>query len=184
MSEVKNTSWLAFFWRVTACQITSYSLMGIIAYNLFDYRKLFSESILSVFMKPVDAPIVAAGPALQVVRGLLFALILWPFWTFILNHRRSWLLLWLLFIGLAILGTAGPSPGSLEGMIYTQVPFLNHLKGLPEVVLQTGLFSFLLVKWYQHPGKLWNIIMAILLCLVLFMGVMGYLAASGMLKVT
>lgn len=98
---------------------------------------------------------------LEVFRGLLFALVLWPIRDSFLEGKKGWLKLWFLFIGLAILGTAGPSPGSLEGMVYTQLPIGYHLWGLSEVIIQTMLFSLTVVFWYRKPAKVWNIIMGV-----------------------
>jgi len=174
---------LQFFWRVSACQIISYFVFGLLAFWVFDYRSLYQTPALSHFMVPTDSPQVAVGPALQVFRSLVFALVLWPIREVFLKRDKGWFNLWLLFLGLAILGTAGPSPGSLEGVFYTQVPLRYHLIGLPEVVLQTLAFSLMLVSWYQHPGRWWNRIMSISICLILLMGLMGWLAATGVIQV-
>jgi hypothetical protein len=54
-----------------------------------------------------------------------------------------------------IVGTPGPAPGSLEGMIYTRIPLWVQFRGLPEVLLQTLAFSWLLCHWVDHPEKRW-----------------------------
>ena len=41
----------------------------------------------------------------------------------------------------------------VEGMVYTQLPIADHLWGLPEVIIQTMLFSFAVVFWYKKPSK-------------------------------
>jgi hypothetical protein len=126
--------------------------------------------MMSSLMRPMDSPWVAAGPVLQAVRGLLFALILWPFQKVFLEEQKGWLKLWLLLIGLAILGTAGPAPGSLEGIIFTKLPIQYHLWGLPEVFIQTLLFSIAVVFWYKKPNRIWNILMTIAVILIILMG--------------
>lgn len=147
--------------------------MGLLASTLLDYKTFFGTEILGTYMRQIESPWVAAGPALQVFRGLLFALVLWPIRDAFLGVKRGWLKLWFLFVGLAILGTAGPSPGSLEGIVYTVLPFTYHLWGLPEVVLQTLLFSVAIVFWDQRPAKAWNIIMGIFVFLIFLMGLAG-----------
>jgi hypothetical protein len=106
-------------------------------------------------MKPIDSKWIAIGPALQWIRGLI-------------SRRRSTLPPGVsgrvaglaealgLLLGLAILSTAGPAPGSVEGLIYTKVPPLDQLLGLREVVAQTLAFSWLLVAWYQRPHRAWG----------------------------
>lgn len=172
-----------FLWRVTASHTLTYFIFGLLAACLFDYRSWFETESLSGFMVSMDAPQVAAGPALQLIRGLLFALVLWPIHRAFLLRERGWLYLWLLFVGLAILGTAGPSPGSIEGLIYTQLPFFYNIFGLPEVLLQTLAFSLLLTLWYRYPQRWWNRIMVPAILLIVLMSLMGYLVASGLVEV-
>lgn len=133
--------------------MVTYFIIGVFASTFLNYEIFFRKEILATFMRQIESPWVAVGPLLQVFRGLLFALILWPIRNSFLDDKKGWLKLWFLFIGLAILGTAGPSPGSLEGIVYTQLPIKYHLWGLPEVIIQTMLFSFGVVFWYKKPSK-------------------------------
>ena len=52
-----------------------------------------------------------AGPLLQPLRGLIFAVALWPMRNALLSMERGWLAIWGLFVGFAILGTAAAAPG-------------------------------------------------------------------------
>jgi hypothetical protein len=120
-------------------------------------------------MKDFSSPWIYTGPSLQLIRGFLISLVLWPFYDFIFSRPKGWVLIWLLFIGFAILGTAGPSPGSLEGIIYTQLSIKEHLIGLPETLLQTLAFSFCLQYWVNHPKKSFFIISVIGVILIFLM---------------
>jgi hypothetical protein len=124
-------------------------------------------------MRPIGSKWVAAGPALQVIRGLVFAVVLYPFRKVFLDENRGWLKLWGLFLGLAILSTMGPSPGSIEGLIYTRLSVVEHLRGLPEVIVQTLVLSALLVRWYHAPRRVWTIVMGVGVGLVVLMSVAG-----------
>ncbi len=170
-------SFKAFTWRVISMHTLTYFLVGLAAYLILDYRQAFETTELRYLMRPTTSPFVAAGPALQPVRGFLFALILYPFASFFVRRSNGALLLWSLFLGLAILGTAGPSPGSLEGVLYTKLPLKLHVFGLPEVFLQTLLFSLGLVYWCRKPARWKNVASGIFLGLVILMGVAGSLAA-------
>ncbi len=171
-----------FAWRVVALHTLTYFLLGLAAYLILDYRQVFETTDLRYLMRPTTSPWVAAGPALQPIRGLMFALVLYPFASFFLRKSNGILLLWSLFIGLAILGTAGPTPGSLEGLYFTKLPLKLHLLGLPEVVLQTLLFSVGLVFWCRKPARWKNVASGICLGLVMLMCIAGVLQALGMLK--
>ncbi|HYK90903.1 MAG TPA: hypothetical protein VE398_19180 [Acidobacteriota bacterium] len=167
----------AFAWRVVSLHVLTYFALGIAAFLILDYRQAFQNTELRYLMRPTTSPWVAAGPAFQLVRGLLFAAILYPFASHFIRRSNGALLLWTLFLGLAILGTAGPSPGSFEGILYTKLPIKLHLFGLPEVVLQTLLFSIGLVSWCRKPARWKNIASGIGVALVLLMSAAGVLAA-------
>jgi hypothetical protein len=156
---MRNVGFGSFFGRVTACHIVTYTVAGILAYTLLDYATAFESETLSCFMKPTSSKWVALGPALQVFRGLVFAIALYPFRRVFLEEDRGWLKLWGLVFGLGILSTYGPSPGSIEGIIYTKIPPLDQIWGLREVVGQSLVFSFLLVAWYRKPHRAWGIVL-------------------------
>jgi hypothetical protein len=158
--------------------MATYFLIGIIAYFLFDYENLFSADILQYYMKPTSSSWVVLGPLLQIFRGLIFSIVLWPFRTIILGTKAGWLKLWGLLLGLAILSTSGPSPGSIEGMIYTQIPVKTQILYLPETIIQTALFSWIVVVWYKKPTLFMNIFFAILLSLITFFALAGFLASQ------
>ena len=163
-----------FFLRVAACHTVTYLVVGFAALHLMDYATKFSAECSN--MVPTDEPIVALGVSLQVFRGLLFAVVLYPFRRVFLDERLGRLNLWGLFMGLAILGTAGPAPGSFEGMIFTRTPILDQIVGLWEVVLQTLFFCVLLVAWHRKPGKAWSVTMYVLWALAVLMSIAGALA--------
>jgi len=76
-----------FFWRITSSHIITYFLAGIYAYTLLHYQDLFETPPFSYFMKPMNSRVVAAGPALQVIRGLIFTIALWSFRKELLNTK-------------------------------------------------------------------------------------------------
>jgi hypothetical protein len=166
-----------FAWRVVSLHMLTYFLVGLVAFFALDYRRAFETTELRYLMRPTSSPWVAAGPALQIFRGILFAMILYPLAADILRRKNSVLLLWSLFLGFAILGTAGPSPGSFEGLLYTKLPISLHLMGLPEVILQTLLFSAGLVLWCRKPARWKNIASGIGVAAVCLMSIAGSLTA-------
>ena len=178
--ENQQFNFSTFFWRISASHIVTYFLMGIIASNLLDYKEIFDGSEL---YRAYDSPWIAAGPALQVFRGLIFSLVLWYFKEGFLYRRFGWIRLWGLLVGLCILSTTAAAPGSVEGFIYTTTPVLDQMKGYLEVVPQVGLFSLIVCLWYEKPGRAWNIVFGILVGLGILMSLMGVLAAGGLIQV-
>jgi hypothetical protein len=133
----------------------TYFIAGVLAYKLGGYEKAFSQPPLSYFMRPTSDPLVMAGPLFQPVRGVIFASALYPLRNVLFAKDRGWLTLWWLLLALGVLSTFGPSPGSVEGLIYTTIPPLAQILGLWEVLLQSLLFSVVLFYWVNHPGKRW-----------------------------
>jgi hypothetical protein len=140
------------------------------------WRTLFAETDLRFLMRPTTDPVVMAGPLLQPIRGLLFGALLFMLRETFFSMQWGWLRLWLVLVVFGILGAPGPVPGSLEGMIYTKIPLWVQLKGLPEVVLQTLVFSRLLCYWADRPEKRW-----LSWCLGVVFAVVYLLPALGLL---
>lgn len=171
-----------FLFRITAVHTICYFLAGLFALYFLGYDQLFSREALS-FMRDTGSPWVAAGPALQLVRGVLLGIILYPFRSVFIGQRSGWWKLWLLLFGLSYLLTLSPAIGSFEGLIYTNIPPGYHLVGLPEIILYISLFTFTLLKWYAWPRKAVNVVAIVLMILILFFSTMGMLDAAGMLRV-
>ena len=168
--------------KTSVAHTLTYFLMGILAYNFLNYSELFATGALASFMRPTDSPWVAAGPMLQPIRGLIFALAFYPLREIFFGKKNGWLILWWVLIALGILSTFGAATGSIEGMIYTIIPtsITNYL----EVVPQAFLLSAILFYWVNHPEKKWlNWVLGILFVLVLIMSALGVMAANGMLQV-
>ena len=171
-SPPPSPNFFRFWFRTTACHMVTYSVVGILAYTLMNYRGLFTTPGLDQLMRPIDSPWVAAGPALQVFRGLLIAAVLYPFRAVFLE---SWWKLALLLVGLCVLSTSGPTPSSLEGLVYTRLSLAQHLRGLPEILLQNVAFAWMLVAWCRKPNRVWAIGMGVFTALVVLMSIAGVL---------
>ena len=163
----------------------TYFLVGFLAFTLFDYAAQFAQPEVRTWMRQTDDPIVALGPALQPIRGILFALAFYPLREVLFKRKNGWLITWWLLIALGILSTFGPTPGSVEGMIYLTPSSSGFFSGgMLEILTQSFLFSALLYYWVNHSEKRWmDWLLGILLVLTVLMSVMGYLAASGAITV-
>ncbi len=158
MKQEMNTPnrWKTFFsfaLRVIIAHTLTYFVFGMLMSNVFDYAEVFKREIIRDYMLPVDEHNVLMGPFMQPVRGLIFAIGLWPLRNFLIEKKRGWLILWGLLVTIGILSTPAASPGSIEGMLYTRLPMWYHLIGYPEIVLQTLVFSIWLVWWEQQSMK-------------------------------
>ena len=127
-------------------------------------------------MRQTNEPIVMAGPLFQPIRGFLFAVAFYPLRSVLFGQKNGWLAMWLVLVMVGILSTFGPSPGSVEGMIYTVFPIRLQLFGMSEVLLQSLLLSTILCHWVNHPEKRWlNWLFGVAFFLVLLLPTLGLL---------
>lgn len=148
-----QSNWKTFFafaLKVIVAHMATYFIFGIIMSNVFDYAEIFQREIIRDYMLPMDAHNIVLGPFMQPVRGLIFAIGLWPLRGFLIEKKRGWLTLWGLLVTIGILSTPAASPGSIEGMLYSKLPMWYHMIGYPEIILQTLVFSIWLVWWERQ----------------------------------
>jgi hypothetical protein len=127
-------------------------------------------------MRQLTDPFVVAGPLFQPIRGALFGVVFYLLRDTIFKKTNGWLVLWLVLVVLGILGAFGPTPGSLEGLIYTVVPVSVQLRVLPEVIVQALALAGVLVYWVNHPEKRWlNWVLGIAFFLALLFPALGLL---------
>jgi len=181
MTENKKEN-LKFAWRVTVAHTIAYFIAGIIAMNLFTYSELFTSGTFSLFMKPTSEPIIALGVSLQVIRGLIMALVLLPLRKVFTEGKYGFFKLGLLILGLSVLSTFAAAGGSVDGFIYTKLSLTEQIIGYPEALL--WIFTFIGILWifYKFEKKTISIIAIILMILIVLMSIAGYLAALGMIN--
>ena len=170
-----------FLWRTTAAHMIGYTVAGLLALVFKGYGTAFETGLAAVVMRPVDALIVALGPALQFIPGAALALILYPFRGIFLTGRGGWLRLLLLIGGLSLFNPQVPGPGNFEGLLYTNFSPAEHALGLPEQICYSILFSGGLCLWHRRPGRAWNVAAAAALILIALMSLLGTLSALGLL---
>lgn len=146
-------TFLGFAIRAMVVHMLTYFMFGILFSNLLDYKMFFRQDVIRDYMIPMAERNVWLGPFLQPVRGLVFAIGLWPIRGILIEKKRGWLILWGLLLSIGILSTPAAAPSSIEGMVYTRVPMWYHLLGLPEIVLQTLAFSIWLIWWERQAAN-------------------------------
>ena len=171
-----------FCWRIIAMHMIAYLVAAISAQLTFDYKELLKSDTLSQIMRPWESPMVALGPLLQSINGFFMALILYRIRKQIVHQKHGWVTLFLIVAGFSIFAPQAPAPGTLEGIIYTKIPVIEHIIGLPECLLYSFLFSSGIVYWYRKPKKIWNILAIVIIVLIGLMSTLGYLASVGIIQ--
>jgi hypothetical protein len=157
----------------------TYFIMGLIASTVFEYGRLYAETSLNLLMRQTSAPLVMAGPLFQPIRGALFGIVFFLLRDTFFGRKNGWLVMWITLVVVGIISPFGPSPGSIEGVIYTTLPMELHLTGLPEVILQALILSAVLFYWVNHPEKKWlNWVMGIVFILMLLLPTLGLLVGQ------
>ena len=157
----------------------TYFIMGLLAYMIFEYDRLFAETSLNLLMRQTSESLVMAGPLFQPIRGILFSIVFFLLRDTLFRRKNGWLVMWITLVVIGIIGTFGPTPGSIEGMIYTVLPMELHLTGLPEVILQALILSVVLVYWVNHREKMWlNWFMGITFLLVMLLPTLGLIVGQ------
>lgn len=141
--------------KTTAVHTVTYFAVGFLAFNLFHYSRRFADPDLASFMRPTDDPWVRAGVLFQPIRGAIFGLAFYLLRDVLFVRSDGWLILWATLVAIGILSTFGPSPGSIEGMIYTKRAFKGLGGGMVEVLTQSLLLSAITFYWVNHPALAW-----------------------------
>ena len=140
--------------KTAVVHTVTYFVVGVMVFVLFDYPKLWSETALGAMMRPITHPMVMAGPLFQPIRGVLFGVVFYMLRGPFFGHPRGWLTMWVMMVVFGILGPFGAPAGSIEGVIYTVLPFSIHLKLLPEILVQSFLLSWLVFRWVNRNRTL------------------------------
>ena len=164
--------------RTMVVHTITYFIAGWLAFSLLDYSTRFAEPPLSYLMRQTDDPIVGAAVLFQPIRGLLFGLVFYLLRGCIFGRRLGWAVAWAMLVIVGIFSTFGPSPGSIEGLLFTTIPVATQIGGLIEVIAQALLLSVVTVYWVENRDKrLLNWAMAIAFVIVLVLPVLGLLFA-------
>jgi hypothetical protein len=151
MKAIQQPQILPYLGRFTMLHLLTYILIGFL-FNIFQNTLLESGRIALDYYEPFR-PIGIMTMIGQILRGLTFALVFYPFYNVLFENRRGRLILFGAMWGVALFGSVEPQPGSIEGIIYTTISFTEHLSVLIAVALQMLLFVWLFFKWELASQK-------------------------------
>jgi hypothetical protein len=174
--QALRPSFLEVDLKTIVAHTLTYFLLGILSALFFDYSARFADPVVAAYFRQTSDPIVMAGVLFQPIRGILLGAVLFLLQEPLFHRKHGWLTLWATLVVVGILSVYIGAPGSLEGLVYTKVPFSLQLSLLPEVLIQTLLFSAFLYYWVNHPEKKWlSWLLVILFFLILILPALGLL---------
>ncbi|MCF8296076.1 MAG: hypothetical protein K9J13_00905 [Saprospiraceae bacterium] len=166
------------FWEIiikTAMVHTlTYFIVGFSAFKVFNYKATLSHA--SSNMRPATDILVRAGVLFQPIRGVFFGIILFLLRDILIVQSNGWLITWLMFVIVGILGTFAPAASSFEGLIYLKPGIGTNWGGLLEILTQSFLLSVITFIWINYPNMLWlNWVLGISFLLSLLLPILGLL---------
>ena len=175
MGEVQ-TSVFGFIGRFAVVHTITYFVAGLIFSCLLGYEEIFASPVFS-YMRPFDSPLVILVPLFQLIRGPILALAFLPFRKVIIGNKRGWIYLFGALWILTELGANTPSPSTIEGFIYANVPLESRFFGYPEHTLQTLAFSWLFCTWERRPERRLSIAFIAVLAIIAALLILGVLVS-------
>ena len=167
-----------YFWQMMYSHTIAYCFAGFI--GLFVYQELFSRGIVSSYLRSADDPIVALGPILQLFRGLIIGLVIFPVRKVFFDEKNGLLKLGLLFIGLSLISTIGPVISSFEGFIFLTMPYMYHFWGYPEAIIYVFLFIGILKLSIKFEHKRMITILSVIIILMIgLISILGFMSGKG-----
>jgi hypothetical protein len=151
MKQVNRPQILPYLGRFTLLHLIAYILIGFLFLLFQDLLPESRRVALDLYEPYRPLGLMAVGG--QVLRGLAFALVFFPFYHVLFENPRGRLILFGAMWGVALFGSVEPQPGSIEGIIYTTISFTEHLYVLFAVALQMLLFGWLFFKWERLAQK-------------------------------
>ena len=167
-----------YLWQMMYSHTMAYCFAGFI--GLFVYQELFDREIISSYLRSADDPVVALGPILQLLRGLIIGLVILPIRKVFFEEKNGLLKLGLLFIGLSLISTIGPVISSFEGFIFLTMPHKYHFWGYPEAIIYVFLFIGILklsIK-FEHK-KITTILSVVIIIMIGLISILGFMSGKG-----
>ncbi len=146
--KVSNRFW-SYAGRFSLVYVVTYTIIAIVFLNIQNALPSSGRVALD-FFEPYSLNI--RGTMAQALIGVVIALVLYPFYDLIVKKERNWLILFAALWGVALLGSLEPKPGSIEGMLYTETTFAEHLLVLAAGAVQALLFCQLFLAWERRSA--------------------------------
>ena len=95
----ERNNMVKIIWRITYAHVIAFFFAGMFAMLFMNYEELYITEPLSFFMRPTTDPIVGLGMALQLFRGIIVALVIYPLRKAFFEEKYGYLKLGLIVLG-------------------------------------------------------------------------------------
>jgi len=167
-----QTSIVGFIARFLVVHTIVYFFAGLVFSEVLHYKELFATSEYAN-MRPYDSIMIMIGPFLQVFRGALIALVFVPFRKVIIENKWGWIYLFAAQWMLLNVAADSVTPGAIEAIIYTDIPFGHHFITYPEFTFHTLVVSLLFWVWQRKPNKILNIVFISVFVIITILLILG-----------
>ena len=119
--------------------------------ELQDYETAFETIAAFELYRPLDGMVGLFVFPTQIVRGILFGLLLLPLYGRIFENSRGWVYIFGMFWGLTMFGAPNAIESTFESVLSS--PVSRILLGTAEITVQMALFS-LLIWWWERRANM------------------------------
>ena len=147
---------VGFTFRSTVLHIITYLVVGGLSYHFLTHRYWEGPDALPGFRNPRSAHVMHWFLPAQIARGILYGLVLFPLRRELLDmkHWGGFVIGSILFMIGSVIGISG----AIEGWVYvTNFHLSLFLASLPEVVIQTFLYGYLLLAWERRIERKYDV---------------------------
>lgn len=145
-------AFVGFAVRSTVLHVLTYFVIGAVSYWLVARRYWTGSEALPWLRNPEGEFVQRWFLPAQIVRGVLHAVALFPLRETLLDMRRSGGLV--VASLLLLIGSIAGISGAIEDWVYTTTFHLGlFMAHLPEIVLQTLAYGYLLLAWERRVER-------------------------------
>lgn len=134
-----------YFVKFILLHVITYVLVGAIFYTLQDYEGAIATQEYFQLWRSLDHPLIASAIIpIQIIRGGMLGLFLYPFYNTYIKKKHGWFLLFGLIYGFTALSAMLPQ---FINTLVTGGSLAELVTGPAEISVQMLLFSLLLFTW-------------------------------------
>jgi len=138
--------------RSTVLHVLTYIVIGAVSYGLVARRFWTGSEALPWLRNPEGEFVQRWFLPAQIIRGVLHGVALFPLRAALLNRPRSGGLV--VASLLLLIGSVAGISGAIEDWVYSTTFHLQlFMAHLPEIVLQTSVYGYLLLAWERRVDR-------------------------------